>query len=356
LPASKQLVMGMVGLGKAEFSAGRHDEAVRTLSRALTVATQVGGPDHMDTATVHQILASVLMRIRRLNDAAPHQARALEIVSRTHGRDNGLSALLQMEIARLQLQQGKYRDAAGNFAEAIPIRQRVYGESDMWARLSQGGLGQALLGAGDFDGAGKAFDRVIAALEDSSDDPLLAALYRERATLRLEQRRLAEALADADRGLALARSTAGSNPLPVAQVQAVRAEVLSLLGRQDAARAALDEAARLLEGNESAVARPVVAAVDLARMQLALAQGRVVEARNLAKAVFETVKADENPDALWMFEETAWRRLAEAQRLAGESREACASLDHAITLRSAGAVASDPRLVKAREMRARCAG
>jgi tetratricopeptide (TPR) repeat protein len=254
------------------------------------------------------------------------------------------------------LQQGKYLDAAGNFAEAIPVRQRVYGESDMWARLSQGGLGQALSGAGDFDGAGQAFDRVISALEDGSDDPLRAALYRERAALRLEQRRLGDALADADRGLALARRTAGSNALPVAQVQAVRAEVLSLLGRQDAARAALDEAARSLEGNDSAVARPVVAAVDLARMQLALSQDQVVEAKDRARAVFETVKADENPDTLWIFEETAWRRLAEAQRLAGEPRESCASLDHAIRLRGAGAVSSDPRLVKARELRARCAG
>jgi tetratricopeptide (TPR) repeat protein len=211
-----------------------------------------------------------------------------------------------------------------------------------------------LLGSGDFEAAGKALDAVATGLEDGTDDPLRASVHRDRAMLRLEQGRLADALADAERGLALALATAGPKGMPVAQVQVVRGEVLARLGKHDAARKALGEAASILEGNTSPVARPVAISLELARMQVALLEGSTANAKQAAESAHVKLAADESPGSLWALEETRLRRLAEAQRQAGEIVEACASLDAAIELRGANALPTDPRLAKAREQRARC--
>jgi hypothetical protein len=99
----------------------------------------------------------------------------------------------------------------------------------------------------------------------------------------------------------------------------------------------------------------VAIGLDLARMRLELAERSAAKARLAAEAAFGKLAADDNRQSLWSLEDTVWRRLAEAQRLAGEPRDACASLDAAIRLRAANALPTDPRLVEAREQRARCA-
>jgi eukaryotic-like serine/threonine-protein kinase len=348
LPPSEQLVMGLVALGKAEFSAGKRDESVLTLTRALGVANSLSQHDNMNAATVHQMLASVLMRMRRLNEAEPHQARALEIVTRAYGEDSGLSAMLRMEIARLQLQQGNYLQAAKNFRQAHTGRQRVYGEADMWARVSLAGLGQALLGSGDFFAAGEALDAAAAALADGSDEPLRGVVLRERARLRLEQGRMAEALADADQALSLARATGSATDLSVAQAQVLRAEVLARSGRSPDAQVALAAAARILADNRTPEAQPVAISADLALAHVG--PDRFAPLRTaLAK-----IEADENPESLWSLKDLALRRLAVAQRSSGDESAACDSLAAAVRLRTGRVIPADPRLVATQRQLARC--
>ena len=63
------------------------------------------------------------------------------------------------------------------------------------------------------------------------------------------------------------------------------------------------------------------------------------------------IQASRRRADLWNVEELAQRRLAAAELAGGNKTAACAALDAAITLRSANALPTDPRLAAARTLK-----
>jgi tetratricopeptide (TPR) repeat protein len=211
-----------------------------------------------------------------------------------------------------------------------------------------------LFSVGDFTRADAVLGEGLEWVKDGRKPHQRVLMSQTRAWLRLDQDRPAEALADIELAQELVATTDAGRGLPTAQVNTTRAEALAALRRSRDAQAALQEAAAILEGNDSDIAYPLIIGVQLAQVSIDLAQGRSAAAAAGAMAAIESLRKREDRATLWALEETAQRRLAQAHLMAGNSTQACASLDASIALREPNAVPQDPRLAQARKLRARC--
>jgi hypothetical protein len=137
---------------------------------------------------------------------------------------------------------------------------------------------------------------------------------------------------------------------------ATRAEALIALGRHREARAVLADATRVLEKGEADPVKPFLLLVQLVEASADLAERRPELARATAQRVLATLAAQERRSEFWVTEEFAHRQLAAADFALGNKGEACRSLDAAIGLRTANALATDPRLLAARREREACGG
>jgi tetratricopeptide (TPR) repeat protein len=224
----------------------------------------------------------------------------------------------------------------------------------VWSQNIRVELGTVLAAQGDFAAAGTTFDTNIEKLQDGSNDQLLAQSHLARARLRLDQDKLEAALSDADLGIARMNDESVSRRTR-ARLHATRAEALAVLRRPDEAEAAIRTAESLVE-NEMVAGYPTRLTVRLARIRVSIEQQQSAEALRRAKELLDELRARSDRTTLWDFEEAALRHLARAQRMSGQVAESCASLEQAITLRAANALADDPRLARSRELRARCQG
>jgi serine/threonine-protein kinase len=354
LPPSIELANAWCGLGKAQIDEGRFAETLQSFDRCRMLAEQLRGPRDADVAVAHQLMAAALTRMRRLSEGEAHLNKALSILSFTSGTDSTRVALVCMDLARLQLQQGRYREAAVTFEQVLGTLQAVFGTEDGTVRTAKLGLGRALFSSGDFTRADAVLGQGLEWVKDGRKPHQRVLMSQTRAWLRLDQDRPAEALADIELAQELVATTDAGRGLPTAQVNTTRAEALAALRRSRDAQAALQEAAAILEGNDSDIAYPLIIGVQLAQVSIDLAQGRSAAAAAGAMAAIESLRKREDRATLWALEETAQRRLAQAQLMAGNSTQACASLDASIALREPNAVPQDPRLAQARKLRARC--
>jgi hypothetical protein len=220
--------------------------------------------------------------------------------------------------------------------------------------LARSGLAQALFGSGDFARTEAVLEECLEKLKDRCAAYIRVPDYRTRASLRLEQRRPDPALADVTAALALLDAAGKARTPSAAEFHVIRAVARTQQRHFDEARASLDVAADILRGDESDMAYPVVASLQLAEIELALARGAIANAQGRATTLLAALRARADRETLWALEDTAWRRLAEAQQLNAEAAKSCTSLENAIRLRAAQVLPTDPRLVNSRELLTRC--
>jgi len=356
LPPAKELVLGLLALGKTHMSIGDAASGIPLFERAIAVGTRHLGPQDVTVATAHQAFAGELIRARRLEDAGPHLDAALGIVLHAYGPESSKAGIVYMDMGRLKQQQGRYLEAVRDFDRALALRQKMYGAKDLGVGLARSGLAQALFGSGDFARAATVLEECLVKLADSCAAYIRVPDYRTRANLGLEQRRADAALADVTAALPLLEAAGKARTPEAAQFHVIRGEALVQQRKFDEARASLDAAADILKGDESAMAYPVVASLHLAGIELDNARGNAASAADRAAALLATLRARADRQTLWALEDAAWRRLADAQRLAGKTTDACASLGNALQLRATRALPTDPRLAKTRTLLERCGG
>lgn len=350
LPPGRELALGLLALGKTHMSAGEVEAGLPLFERSIDVATKALGPMDVVVASAHQAYAGELIRLRRLEQAEAHLATALRIVLRAYGPDSTRAGSAHVDMGRLKLQQGRYSEAVTAFERGLEIRQKKYDANDLGISLARGGLAQALLGSGDFQRAESLLETCLELLKDRCASYLRAPDHRTRASLRVEQRRAGDALADVSAGLALIDAAGNSRTPAAAHFHVIRAEALITERRLDDARTSLDTAASILQGDDSDGAYPVVAAMRLAEIGVDVSRGSFPEAQRHATELLASLGSRVDRDTLWPLEETAFRRLAEAQRANGELGKSCESLHRAAALRAARALPTDPRLLKTREL------
>jgi serine/threonine-protein kinase len=355
LPPGKELVLALLALGKTYMSIGDADSGIPLFQRAIALGTDHLGPRDVTLATAHQAFAGELIRARRLDEAGVNLDAALGIVLHAYGAESGKAGSVYMDKGRLKQQQGRYLEAVRDFERAMEIRQKLFGPQDLGVGLARSGLAQASFGSGDFARTASVLEECLVKLKESCAAYIRVPDYRTRAFLALEQQRTSAALDDVAAALPLLEAASKARTPEAAQLHVIRGEALVLQRDLDAARASLDVASGILQGDDSAMAYPAVASLQLAETGLELARGSFAAAQQRAAELLATLGARADRATLWALEDSALRRLAEAQRLAGDTAKSCASLDAAIQLRAANALPTDPRLAKARAQRARCA-
>ncbi len=241
----------LAGLATARKAEGRLDEAWDLYRQAMDKAGET------DPALKARVLAGqgdVRRRQWRLDEAERIQREALALAEHLHGRNSPEAAFRLLILAQGIVLQGRY-------AEAEPLLKQAIGRGD-----------------GHF-GA----DISVPAINT------LTALY-------LSQGRASEALALAERGLAIAGTVPrDAAPLLAANQMNSLAVVLIGLGRLDEARARLDDA----EAAWAAVPGASVAAPALAsnKVEVDIGHGRLKDAGILLEKTTRAVERDEGPDS-----------------------------------------------------------
>jgi tetratricopeptide (TPR) repeat protein len=112
------------------FRAGQIDRALALGLRALDVAEQTRGPDHLDVAQSARNLGVMYHALGRHGEAEPFFTRALAIIERVSGPDEPDVATTLHMLAVLYRAQGDYARARPHFERSLAIRERAFGSID----------------------------------------------------------------------------------------------------------------------------------------------------------------------------------------------------------------------------------
>jgi tetratricopeptide (TPR) repeat protein len=191
--------------------AGRHDESIahmRTLIATIEAGDAIGSP-----APDHYNLASALIRAGKLEEGLPPLARAIAIAEATDGRDHANVARYLALRAFTELGLERHAAAEASARRAIAIYEAWFGADDRRMAYPLETMGGALEQQGRFEEAVAAFERAIAigkrhgnAVEAAGVEDRLAAMHEARG----DHRRAAELAARA----AATRAAAELRPPP----------------------------------------------------------------------------------------------------------------------------------------------
>jgi eukaryotic-like serine/threonine-protein kinase len=355
LPPSPQLAAAYSVLSRNYQNSNMIDEAIAADARTIELATQVLGPrDPMVSDALRHASRTLAGRFR-IREAEDYLARAVEIATFVAGPDSMLAVEAEMDRAHMMVMRGGHRELAALEKDLLPRAIKIDGENADNVQIVKFLLGTALLQVGDIDRSRVLMSEAIAASEQNSSISTVPAMLRVRAAGALVQGRAAAALADVDRALEMtAKVRRGPPNYRSATMLATRAEALIALGRAAEARAVLADTKRILAKGEADPVKPYTLQVDLVEASADLSERRPEVARATAERVLAALAPQSRRAEFWVTEELAHRQLAAALFALGEKAEACQSLDAAIALRTANALAQDPRLIAARKQREAC--
>ncbi|HZW11049.1 MAG TPA: serine/threonine-protein kinase [Phycisphaerales bacterium] len=189
---------------------GRHHEAAAIFERVLETKRRVLGPDHPSLAVALNNLSHSYRELDRRAEAEPLLAEAIAICERTSGERDLRTLVLQNSLAGLYIDTDRAAQAVGILAPIAPVCDEVVGPEHplslaLWANLTKGylalgdsgaalgaaralveraegklaedsaelayyrrHLGEALLGAGDPEGAEVVLRRVLTSYEGAT--------------------------------------------------------------------------------------------------------------------------------------------------------------------------------------------
>jgi hypothetical protein len=354
LPPDHQLVRAWLGLARTYELTLRFDDAIAANERGIAMAIEVDGPKTTAVAGGHQQMSRALLQVYRFEEAEQHLAQAVEIFTFVHGADGGFTMSAALDVGRTQLRRGRHRSAAEGLEKVLANRVRESGQDDFWTQQTRLALTSATLGLGDFARAHQLLNDCNDALREKHNARSILGTHRHGAALAIEESRYADAMRLLD--LAVAENARGPNSRSAVTYPlfTYRAEALAGLGRVDDARGALAEAEALLKEFDQDPDKIDTQIAQLARVSVDLADKRVADARTGAARALSRIQASKRRGDLWNIEELAQRRLAAAERAGGNKAAACAALDAAISLRSANALPTDPRLAASRALKNSC--
>jgi Tfp pilus assembly protein PilF len=109
------------------YNQGRYGEAEPLLQRALAIRERALGPDHPDTATSLNNLAVLYNDQGHYGEAEPLHQRALAIREKALGPDHPHTANSLNNLALLCFSQGRYTEAEPLYRRALAIREKALG-------------------------------------------------------------------------------------------------------------------------------------------------------------------------------------------------------------------------------------
>src|SRR6266540_4455509 len=107
--------------------AGKYDEAIPLIARALEIRERILGPDHRDVASTINVLANLYYYKGDYAKAEPLYQRALVIREKSLGPDHPFIASSLNNLADLFRYRGEYAKAETRYQRALVIREKALG-------------------------------------------------------------------------------------------------------------------------------------------------------------------------------------------------------------------------------------
>jgi tetratricopeptide (TPR) repeat protein len=288
--------------GRYLWGRGEHPQARLVLEDALAIRETRLGPDHPDTATSLDALATVLRTQGDLDGARRRYQRALAIREAKLGPDHPDTARSLNNLGRNLRDQG-HLDAARRLHErALAIREAQLGADHPATADSLGALALVLRDQGDLDGARRFQQRALGIRQSQlgPGHPDTAHSLNNLALVLADQGDLGTARTLHERALAIRESSLGPDHTWTADSLNNLATVLRQQGDLDGARALYERALKIRETrlgpNHSHTAH------SLSHLALVLlAQGDQANARALhqrASAILQQRPGDRHPDTI----------------------------------------------------------
>ena len=111
----------------AAYSEGRYADALTLAKDTLETAEKTLGPEHPQTLTSMNNLASLYEHTGRYGDAEPLYRRALEVRERVLGPEHPDTLTSMNNLASLYQSTGRYGDAEPLYRRPLEVRERVLG-------------------------------------------------------------------------------------------------------------------------------------------------------------------------------------------------------------------------------------
>ncbi|GHO62320.1 hypothetical protein KSC_012120 [Ktedonobacter sp. SOSP1-52] len=168
---------------------GAYTEAVSYLKQALTISTRVLGPEHPDTATSLNNLASLYEHQGKYEQAEPLYQRALTIWEQVLGPEHPQTATGLNNLAGLYASQGKYEQAKPLFQRALAICEQVLGPEHPQTATGLNNLAALYASQGKYEQATLLYQRALAICEQvlGPEHPTTATSVNNLATLYASQ-------------------------------------------------------------------------------------------------------------------------------------------------------------------------
>lgn len=126
---------------------------LRAATRALGIRARRLGPDHLDLADAHSLVARFLPEIGRADSAKIHVRRAIDIRAARLAADDTLIAKTWDQLALIQRNSQDFRGALESWNHAIEVRQRAHGAEHPEVARLLAQTGVSWMELGDLDKA-----------------------------------------------------------------------------------------------------------------------------------------------------------------------------------------------------------
>ena len=239
LPPSSDVLWLYGSIGNAASSLGDARRGEAAYREAIALSESIHALPHSDTAWFVGLLGSYLVSLGRIEEAEPYVLRGLAMRRSLLGDAHPNTLFALAAASRLRFLQKRPADAFALLDEGIAIcdREKIRGEACIRLLQTRGRLRS---GEGEFAGAEADLEAAIVMQKQVSGEnsPMIASQLAYMAELQQRMGRPAEAVATADRALALMDEAGGGHWGDRATAQLQRAMANLSLGN---ARAALDE-------------------------------------------------------------------------------------------------------------------
>ncbi len=270
------------------------------LKRALAICEKTLGPEHPDTATSLNDLASLYQAQGRYEEAEPLYQRALSICEKTLGPEHPDTATSLNGLASLYQAQGHYEEAKSLYERALAIREKTLGPEHPDTATSLNDLASLYQAQGRYEEAEPLYQRALSICEKTlgPEHPDLATSLNGLASLYQAQDSYEEAEPFYRRALAIWEQQLGPNHPDTAQSLNDLASLYQAQGRYEEAEPLYQRALSICEktlGPE----HPDTATSLNGLASLYQAQGHYEEAKSLyerALAIREKTLGPEHPD------------------------------------------------------------
>src|SRR6266498_2502812 len=165
--------------------AGKYDEAIPLIARALEIRERILGPDHRDVASTINVLANLYYYKGDYAKAEPLHQRALDIREKALGPEHPGVADVLNNLALLYDELGEYAKAEPLHQRALGIREKSLGPEHPDVAESLNNLGIIYSNRGEYAKAEPLYQRALVIREKSlgPDHPFIASSLNNLADL-----------------------------------------------------------------------------------------------------------------------------------------------------------------------------